>query len=122
MVAPDSAPQLLTALVSIGLLVGAGVVLSMGKGNAAVTSLVTFIGIFGLSTAALQTLIKNRTQALITRFHNNAYTDLVAVELTFIPPLPNNKTVDGAPQRTAEQFVRDTARQRQLSAAVSPTR
>jgi hypothetical protein len=75
-------PQLAGLTVSIAFLVAFAAVSGTGVGKAVVGA----VGVVGLSLTAMQTWIKNTAQAMTKRLHQDAYSDLLALEVTVAPP------------------------------------
>jgi hypothetical protein len=75
-------PQLVFGLISIVALVGIvkGASTSWGKAAGAA------VGAFGLSLTSLTAKAKSSAQAMTTRLQQDSYSDLVAIEITVVPP------------------------------------
>jgi len=80
-------------LVLIGLgaaaLIAFADLLASPRGTAWAKGLLATAGITGFSVAGLSAKLKNEAQALLVRLRQDAYTDLIAVDITTAPPPPN---------------------------------
>ena len=81
-------PQLVTAAVSLALVIAVITLIAEGSSTPFVKSLLGVLGAVGLSAATLQTRLKTTAQSLLTRFRQDAYTDLVAAEIAVAPDKP----------------------------------
>jgi hypothetical protein len=80
--------QLVTASISLVMVIAVITLISSNSSSAFVKSLLGVLGVVGLSTAAFQARLKNTTQSLLTRLRQDAYTDLVAAEIAVAPDKP----------------------------------
>jgi hypothetical protein len=96
-------PQLLLALVALGLLTGFLTLLDHGDGGL-LTSLLATSGLGAFTLAGLATRGQSAAQKLALRLRQDAYTDLVAVSLTIVPDPPPRRG-----RRPVERAVRARA-------------
>ena len=80
--------QIVTAAVSIGLVIALITLILGGSANAALKAIFGVVGVVGLSAASIQTGIKSSTQGLLSRLRQDAYTDLVASAVAEAPGKP----------------------------------
>ena len=80
--------QLVTAVVSLALVIAAITLIAEGSSTPFVKSLLGVLGAVGLSTATFQTRLKTTAQGLLTRFRQDVYTDLVAGAIAVAPDKP----------------------------------
>ncbi len=83
--------QVVTAAISIGLVIALITLILGGSGGPASASLKAIfgvVGVVGLSAASIQTGIKTSTQGLLSRLRQDAYTDLVASAVAEAPGKP----------------------------------
>jgi hypothetical protein len=80
--------QLVTAAISLALVIAVITLIAAGSSTPFVKSLLGVLGAVGLTTAAFQTRLKNTAQSLLTRLRQDAYTDLVAGEIAVAPDKP----------------------------------
>jgi hypothetical protein len=99
--------QLGTLVASLGLVVGLAALTASGKSNAGLNTLLGVVSAAGITTAAVQTNLKNSAQNALTRLRQDVYTDLVAGEITDLPNLPGKSekemhkiTIDACQKRT----------------------
>ncbi len=78
---------LLTGLAGAALIVLADL-LASPRGTALAKSLLAAAGVTGFSVAGVSAKLKNQAQALLLRLRQDAYTDLITVEITTAPPQP----------------------------------
>jgi hypothetical protein len=86
--------QLATTVVSLALVIAVITLIADGSSTAFVKSLLGVLGTAGLSTAAFQARLKSTAQGLLTRFRQDAYTDLVAGEIAVAPDKPGARRPD----------------------------
>ncbi|HTQ91257.1 MAG TPA: hypothetical protein VMK84_17365 [Streptosporangiaceae bacterium] len=86
--------QLVTAAVSLVLVIAVITLIAAGSSTPFVKSLLGVLGIVGLSAATLQARLKATAQGLLTRFRQDAYTDLVAGEIAVAPDKPGAQRQD----------------------------
>jgi hypothetical protein len=80
--------QIVTAVISIGLVIALITLILGGSANAALKAIFGVVGVVGLSAASIQTGIKSSTQGLLSRLRQDAYTDLVASAVAEAPGKP----------------------------------
>jgi len=85
--------------------------LASPQGTSWAKGLLATAGITGFSVAGLSAKLKNQAQALLTRLRQDAYTDLITVDITTAPPPP--KTL---PTRRRAKVAK-MARQRSITPA-----
>jgi hypothetical protein len=78
---------LLTGLAGAALIAFADL-LASPRGTALARSLLAAAGVTGFSIAGISAKLKNQAQALLLRLRQDAYTDLITVEITTAPPQP----------------------------------
>ena len=88
--------QLVTTAVSLALVIAVITLIAEGSSTPFVKSLLGVLGAVGLSTAAFQARLKTTAQGLLTRFRQDAYTDLVAGEIAVAPDKPGARRPDKA--------------------------
>jgi hypothetical protein len=86
--------QLVTAVISLALVIAVITLIAAGASTPFVKSLLGVLGAVGLTTAAFQTRLKNTAQSLLTRLRQDAYTDLVAGEIAIAPDKPGARRPD----------------------------
>lgn len=86
--------QLVTAAISLALVIAVITLIAEGSSTPFVKSLLGVLGVVGLSTAAVQARLKTTAQSLLTRFRQDAYTDLVAGEIAVAPDKPGARRPD----------------------------
>jgi hypothetical protein len=86
--------QLVTAVISLALVIAVITLIAEGSSTPFVKSLLGVLGAVGLSTAAFQTRLKATAQSLLTRLRQDAYTDLVAEEIAIAPDKPGARRPD----------------------------
>jgi len=86
--------------------------LASPHGSSWAKGLLATAGITGFSVAGLSAKLKNQAQALLLRLRQDAYTDLIAVDITTAPPQP--KAVPLVPSRRRAQVAK-MARQRSIT-------
>ena len=79
---------LATALVSLGLVVALIALTEYGSHIQFLKALFGVLGVAGLSGATISTKLKSSSQSLLTRVHQDAYTDFVAVKMAVAPNKP----------------------------------
>lgn len=104
-------PQLLIGLASVAVVGLFVLLLVTGTGPAFVTTLLGIVGTVGLSVSTLAAKAKDAAQSLLARLRQQAYSDLVAIEVSSVPAHPG----DGG-QRKAQQLP---ATNRMLERAVA---
>ena len=62
--------------------------LASPRGTTLAKSLLAAAGVTGFSIAGMSAKLKNQAQALLLRLRQDAYTDLITVEITTAPPQP----------------------------------
>jgi len=97
--------QLVTAVISLALVIAVITLIAEGSSTPFVKSLLGVLGAVGLTTAAFQTRLKNTAQSLLTRLRQDAYTDLVAAEIAIAPgkpgaPRPDKVVAEEVSKRT----------------------
>jgi hypothetical protein len=102
---------LLTGLAGAALVAFADL-LASPRGTALARSLLAAAGVTGFSLAGISAKLKNQAQALLLRLRQDAYTDLITVEITTAPPQPRAMPV--LPSRRRAKLAR-LARQRSLT-------
>ncbi len=83
--------------------------LASPQGTTWAKGLLATAGITGFSIAGVSAKLKNEAQALLTRLRQDAYTDLITVDITTAPPPP------GTPRARRRSKVAKMARQRSIT-------
>ena len=86
--------QLVTAAVSLALVIALITLIVSGSGNAFLKALFGVLGVAGLSAATVQAGLKNTAQSLLTRLRQDAYTNLVAAAIAEVPDKPGARRQD----------------------------
>lgn len=86
--------QLITAVVSLALVIALITLIIDGSSNAFLKALFGVLGVAGLSAATVQAGLKNTAQGLFTRLRQDAYTDLVAAAIAEAPDKPGARRPD----------------------------
>jgi hypothetical protein len=94
--------QLVTAAVSLALVIAVITLIVNGSANAFLKALFGVLGIVGLSAATLQAGLKTTAQGLLSRIRQDAYTDLVAVAIAEAPDKPGARR----PRKVVVEAVR----------------
>jgi hypothetical protein len=102
-------PQLLTALLSAAALGALVWFLTTSHGYAALNVVLGLVGGLGLTAATVVAKAKSASQRLLARLRQDAYSDLVAVQMASIPDYPGE-----APDRTARR-TRDAVVHREIT-------
>jgi hypothetical protein len=83
--------QLVTAAVSLALVIALIILILNGSANAVLKAIIGVVGIAGLSAATVQARLKTTAQGLLSRFRQDAYTDLVASAIAEAPDKPGSR-------------------------------
>jgi hypothetical protein len=83
--------QLVTAAVSLALVIALITLILNGSANAALKAILGVVGVVGLSAATVQAGLKTTAQGLLSRFRQDAYTDLVASAIAEAPVKPGTR-------------------------------
>lgn len=104
-------PELVGAVVAAAALSGFAVALGENHISSLAKGVLGFIAITGFSAAGLTAWLKNQAQVMVTRLHQDVYTDLVAVAITTAPPVPS------VPSRSGRQNAKkaEMARERNIT-------
>jgi hypothetical protein len=86
--------QLVTAVLSLALVIAVITLVAEGSGTPFVRALLGVLGAVGLSAAAFQAMLKNTAQSLLARLRQDAYTDLVAGQIAVAPDKPGARQPD----------------------------
>src|SRR5580704_1287092 len=86
--------QVVTAAVSLALVIALITLTVSGSGNAFLKALFGVLGVVGLSAATVQAGLKNTAQSLLIRLQQDAYTDLVAAAIAEVPDKPGARRQD----------------------------
>ena len=105
--------QLVTAAISLVLVIAVIALISNGSANALLKALLGVVGVVGLSAATVWARLKTSAQGLLGRFRQDAYTDLVAVAIAEAPGKP------GA--RKPRKVVVEEVRKRTLTTTADAT-
>jgi hypothetical protein len=83
--------QLVTAAVSLALVIALITLILNGSASAFLKAIIGVVGIVGLSAATVQAGLKTTAQGLVSRFRQDAYTDLVASAIAEAPAKPGSR-------------------------------
>jgi hypothetical protein len=83
--------QLVTAAISLALVIVLIALILKGSANAFLKAAIGVVGIVGLSAATVQAGLKTTAQGLMSRFRQDAYTDLVASAIAEAPAKPGSR-------------------------------
>jgi hypothetical protein len=86
--------QLVTAAISLALVIWLITLIAEGSANAFLKGLFGVLATIGLSAATIQARLKSTAQGLLSRFRQDAYTDLVAVAIAQAPDKPGARRPD----------------------------
>jgi hypothetical protein len=92
-------PQLIGIAVGVGFLIALLILVSLGAGTAWLKTVSGIIGVGGLSLAGLSAALKNSAQAMLKRWRQDSYTDLIAEAVQTAPRPPKKSDVDTAIRR-----------------------
>jgi len=97
--------QLVTAAVSLVLVIVLITLILNGSANAVLKAIIGVVGVVGLSAATIQAGLKTTAQGLVSRFRQDAYTDLVASAIAEAPAKPGSRkphraVIDAVRKRT----------------------
>ena len=106
------APQLVLGAVAVGLIT-AFFALTGGSSPSWVKSVLATGGVGTFAVAGLVTRAKNAAQQLAVRLRQDVYTDLVAVDVSIVPPYPGG--TEAAALKRAKRFVEHAVHQRTLT-------
>ena len=84
--------QVVTAVVSIGLVIALITLVLSGSDNASLKAIFGVVGVVGLSAAGIQAGLKASAQGLLSRLRQDAYTDLVASAVAEAPGKPGTRS------------------------------
>jgi hypothetical protein len=109
-------PQLLGAAASIVVLLG----FVWASGTALANTIGVAVGVVGLSLTSLTAKAKSSAQALTTRLREDAYTDLVSIAITVVPPRTDADQEDHRRHAVPKAIISPT--RRSVSAALRDRR
>jgi hypothetical protein len=117
-------PQLLLGTLSVAAAAAFVLLLGTNEGNPALKSLLAIAAAIGLSASTVTAKAKSATQSLFARLRQSAYSDLVAIEVSAVPPHPGDDRKRGSRgnsegQRIVERAV--TARSLAMATAIPDT-
>lgn len=117
-------PQLVVGTLSVAAAAALVLLLSTDRGNPALKSLLAIAAAIGLSASTVTAKAKSATQSLFARLRQSAYSDLVAIEVSAVPPHPGDDRKHGSRgnsegARIVERAV--TARSLAMATAVTDT-
>jgi hypothetical protein len=92
-------PELIGIAIGVGFLIALLILVSLGVGTAWLKSVSGILGVAGISLAGVMAALKNSAQALLKRWRQDSYTDLVVVAVLTAPPAPTKADVPTAMQR-----------------------
>ncbi|TVZ05525.1 hypothetical protein EAS64_13415 [Trebonia kvetii] len=84
--------QIVTAAISIGLVIALITLILSGSANAVLKAIFGVVGVVGLSAASIQAGLKTTAQGLLSRLRQDAYTDLVASAVAEAPGKPGARS------------------------------
>ena len=91
--------QLLLTGLGAAALIAFADLLASPRGTTLAKSLLAAAGITGFSIAGVSAKLKNQAQALLLRLRQDAYTDLITVDITTAPPAAQRYCRPGAGRR-----------------------
>ena len=101
--------QLVLGALSVAAVAAFALLMGTETGGAMLKSVLAVAGAIGLSASTLAAKAKSASQSLVARLRQSAYSDMVAVEVTTVPPHPaDDRASDqqrSAARRTVEQAV-----------------
>jgi hypothetical protein len=89
-------PQLVGTVIALGFLIALLIFVTLGHGAAWLKTVSGIVGVGGLSLAGLTAAVKNSAQAVLKRWRQDSYTDLVARAVQTAPPAPKKSAVENA--------------------------
>jgi hypothetical protein len=92
-------PQIIGVGIGVGFLIALLILVSLGDGPPWLKTVSGIVGVGGISIAGLTAALKNSAQAMLTRWRQDSYTDLVATAVLTAPPAPKNSDVRTALRR-----------------------
>jgi hypothetical protein len=92
-------PQFIGVAIGVGFLIALLILVSLGTGTAWLKTVSGIIGVGGISLAGLTAAFKNSAQAMLKRWRQDSYTDLVATAVLTAPPAPKKSDVQTALRR-----------------------
>lgn len=92
-------PQLIGVVIGVGFLIALLILVSLGAGTAWLKTVSGIVGVGGISLAGITAVLKNSAQAMLKRWRQDSYTDLVAVAVLTAPPAPKKSDVPTAIRR-----------------------
>jgi hypothetical protein len=96
-------PQLLGGAASLAVVAVFLLLLTTDTGGAVTKTVLALVGAIGVSASTLAAKAKNATQSLLTRLRQSAHGDLVAMEVTSVPPHPDDTRSANPNQRVAAE-------------------
>jgi hypothetical protein len=120
--------QIVLGLLSVGLITGCITLIASHHQSPFVKAALGALGAIGLTSTAAIARLKTASQSLIARLRQDAYSDLVAIAITSVPPYPRGPLqprstgpiADLLHRRKAEQTVQKAVQSRRLTAATYP--
>ncbi|HET8581833.1 MAG TPA: hypothetical protein VFL65_01170 [Jatrophihabitans sp.] len=113
-------PQLLFGLLSLGFVAAFLLLLTSDDGGTVVKTLLAIVGTVGLSATALVATVKNATQSMLARIRKSAYSDLVAIGTTFVPPHPDDAKRSPGRRLATRREVERAVGARELAVPLRP--
>lgn len=92
-------PQLIGVAIGVGFLIALLILVSLGAGTAWLKTVSGIVGVGGISLAGFTGALKNSATAMLKRWRQDSYTDLVAVAVLTAPPAPKKSDVPTAIRR-----------------------
>lgn len=83
-------PQLVLGALSVAAVAAFVLLLTTEHGNPVVKSLLAIVATVGVSASTVVAKANSATQSLLARLRQGAYSDLVAIEVTTVPPHPSD--------------------------------
>ncbi len=108
--------QLVIGALAISALAALGTFIASDAGSTIAKTILGVFGALGITSASLQTRLKNASQALSSRLRQDVYTDLVAEEITVTPTFPSGGIHITTSSRRSNQAVSSAVGKRSLSA------
>ena len=93
-------PQLLGGVLSLAVVAAFLLLLTTGAGGPGLKTALALVGTIGLSASTLAAKAKNATQSLFARLRQSCNSDLVALEVTSVPPHPDDARQSDSQRRS----------------------
>ncbi len=108
-------PQLVIGVLSLAIVASFFVLLSTDHGSPLLKALLALTGTVGLSASTITAKAKSATQSLLTRLRQSAYSDLVAIAVTNVPPYDDDRAAGVDERSTAHRMVEQAVGERSIA-------